>query len=195
MATAASILLSLPEPGITVDELAQRANAVLSLTGLALADGRTASRIDTRTIRFYQTLGLIPKPEYEGRRALYSTTHLLRIVAAKQLQSEGYSLAQIQASLPARPDKQLLRAISQTTAESVADSRVLQHDGGRDAHAAHPRSAVAPVAASAPSPELRAFTLAKGVTLLVDTTSTTDPDSIARTLADALARASDPSLQ
>ncbi|MBU3729160.1 MAG: MerR family transcriptional regulator [Phycisphaerales bacterium] len=192
MATAASILLSLPEPGITVDELAQRANAVLSMTGLALADGRTASRIDTRTIRFYQTLGLIPKPEYEGRRALYSTTHLLRIVAAKQLQSEGYSLAQIQASLPARPDTQLLRAISQTTAESVADSRALRHPRGQDAHAAHPPS---PVASPVPSPELRAFTLAKGVTLLVDTTSTPDPESIVRTLTDALARASDPSLQ
>ena len=195
MATAASILLSLPETGITVDELAQRANAVLSMTGLALEDGRTASRIDTRTIRFYQTLGLIPKPEYVGRRALYSTTHLLRIVAAKQLQSEGYSLAQIQASLPARPDKQLLRAISQTSAESVADLRVLRHAVGGDVHAVHPRSAVALAASSVPSPELRAFTLAKGVTLLVDTTSTPDPESIVRTLTDALARASDPSLQ
>jgi len=192
MATAASILLSLPEPGITVDELAQRANAVLSMTGLALADGRTTSRIDTRTIRFYQTLGLIPKPEYEGRRALYSTTHLLRIVAAKQLQSEGYSLAQIQSTLPARPDRQLLRAISQTAAESVAVSRASRHTEEREVCAVRASSPPVP---SVQSPELRAFTLAKGVTLLVDPTSTPDPNAIARIVTDALARASDPSLQ
>lgn len=192
MATAASIILSLPEPGITVDELAQRANTVLSMTGLALADGRTASRIDTRTVRFYQTLGLIPKPDYEGRRALYSTTHLLRLIAAKQLQSEGYSLAQIQGTLPSRPDKQLLRAISQSTADSVAVSYAHRHTEERDACAVTHRS---PPVSSVPSPELRAFTLAKGVTLLIDPTSTPDPEALARTVTDALARASKPSLQ
>jgi DNA-binding transcriptional MerR regulator len=192
MATAASVILSLPEPGITVDELAQRANAVLSMTGLALADGRTASRIDTRTVRFYQTLGLIPKPDYEGRRALYSTTHLLRLIAAKQLQSEGYSLAQIQGTLPSRPDQQLLRAISQSTAESVAVSCAPRHIEEHDARAVRATSSAVP---SVPSPELRAFTLAKGVTLLIDPTSTPDPDATARIVADALVRASDPSLQ
>jgi DNA-binding transcriptional MerR regulator len=192
MAIAASIILSLPEPGITVDELAQRANTVLSMTGLALADGRTTSRIDTRTIRFYQTLGLIPKPAYEGRRALYSTTHLLRLIAAKQLQSEGYSLAQIQGTLPSRPDKQLLRAISQSTAESVADLPTPRHTGERNACAVTQSSSDVP---PTPSPELRAFTLAKGVTLLIDPTSTPDPDATARIVADALVRASDPSLQ
>ena len=169
MATAASTPLQLPEPGVTVDELAHRANVILSMADLALADGRTASRIDTRTVRFYQTIGLIPKPEYEGRRALYSTTHLLRLIAAKQLQAEGYSLAQIQASLPARPDKQLLKAISSAAAEPVSHSH------------SQPPSA-------SPSPELRAFTLAKGVTLLIDPASTHDPAALAASLADALAR-------
>lgn len=203
MATAASTLLHLPEPGVTVDELAHRANVILSMADLALADGRTASRIDTRTVRFYQTIGLIPKPEYEGRRALYSTTHLLRLIAAKQLQAEGYSLAQIQASLPARPDKQLLKAISNAAADPVSHfrppvvtewSRVAPVE--RKASTTPPsKSAVACAAATlppsdfqsaSPSPELRAFTLAKGVTLLVDPASTPDPAALAASLADAL---------
>lgn len=205
MATAAYHLLSLPDPGVTVDELAHRANVVLSMAGLALADGRTASRIDTRTVRFYQTIGLIPKPEYEGRRALYSTTHLLRLIAAKQLQAEGYSLAQIQASLPARPDKQLLRAISSAAAEPVSQFRpsvVTQWSGVApvERKASTPPSSKSAVACAAatmppshspspsPSPELRAFSLAKGVTLLIDPASTPDPAALAASLADALAR-------
>lgn len=207
MVTAASSLLHLPEPGVTVDELAHRANVILSMADLALADGRTASRIDTRTVRFYQTLGLIPKPEYEGRRALYSTTHLLRLIAAKQLQAEGYSLAQIQASLPARPDKQLLKAISNAAAEPVSHFRpsvVTQWSriapAERASPTSHSRSSDAASAADplphsqsqppsvSPSPELRAFTLAKGVTLLVDPASTHDPATLAASLADALAR-------
>ena len=201
MATAASTLLHLPEPGVTVDELAHRANIILSMAGLALSDGRTASRIDTRTVRFYQTIGLIPKPQYEGRRALYSTTHLLRLIAAKQLQAEGYSLAQIQGSLPARPDTQLLRAISRAASEQMSHfrpedvaerSRVAPSAREDSATSASEPSAARAAAFLCPT-ALRAFTLAKGVTLLVDPASSQDPAALAASLAKAITRASNSS--
>jgi len=166
--------LSIPERGVPLDELAARANAVLAQAGLEVADGRAATHIDARTVRFYQTIGVLPKPQYEGRRALYSLTHLLRLVAAKRLQAEGHSLAQIQAALPARTDAQLLRALSDL-ASLLAPP------------------AVQPAAGNAPT-QLRAFTLAKGVTLVIDpaAASVTDPDALAAALA-AHVRASLPS--
>ena len=113
-----SAFLDLPPAGVTLDDLAARANAVLEAMGLEVTDGRAATRIDSRTVRFYQTIGLLPKPEYEGRRALYSLTHLLRLVAAKRLQSEGHTLTQIQNALPLRSDGQLLRALGDLHADS-----------------------------------------------------------------------------
>ncbi len=177
MASASSMLMSLPESGVTLDELAARANAILASRGFVAEDSRSASRVDSRTVRFYQTIGVLPKPAYEGRRALYSLTHLLRLVAAKQLQSEGYTLAQIQATLPARTDRHITRAL--TEAESV------MQQGSRVLPGAKPPSRPS---STGSTPELRAFTLAKGVTLLVDPTSAQDPAALAKSLADALAR-------
>lgn len=175
MATTTSLLHTLPEHGVSLDELASRANAILSERDLQPEDGRAAPRVDSRTIRFYQTLGVLPKPAYEGRRALYSLTHLLRLVAAKQLQAEGYSLAQIQSSLPARSDRQLLKAILDSA-----------HDA-RDRAVREP--ALLPPRSPCPTTptQLRAFELAKGVTLLVDPSASPDPDQLAAILAAAIA--------
>ena len=173
MPTLPPAFATMPERGVPLDELAARASAVLAQCGLEVSDGRAATHIDARTVRFYQTIGVLPKPQYEGRRALYSLTHLLRLVAAKRLQAEGHSLAQIQAVLPARTDAQLLRALSDLA--SLLAPPV--------AHAA-----------AGPSPtQLRAFTLAKGVTLVIDpaVASATDPDALAATLA-AHVRAAQP---
>lgn len=183
MARLPSILSSIPGDGVTIDALSARANEVLAEQGFVTDDGRAATRIDGRTVRFYQTLGVLPKPRYEGRRALYSTTHLLRLVAAKQLQSEGYSLAQIQATLPTRSDRQLLRAITGAA------------EGGLPvARAEAPCTSPPAWAGASPPSQLRAFTLAKGVTLLVDPSSTSDPESLASTLATTLARTHPPSV-
>jgi DNA-binding transcriptional MerR regulator len=156
--------------------------------GLEVTDGRAATRIDSRTVRFYQTIGLLPKPEYEGRRALYSLTHLLRLVAAKRLQSEGHTLTQIQNALPLRSDAQLLRALGDLHADSP--------NAASSARTGAPRAATAassPTSASSASPthptELRAFTLAKGVTLVIDpavAATSLDPDALAAAIASVL---------
>jgi DNA-binding transcriptional MerR regulator len=62
---------------LTVDELAQRA------------------KLPVRTIREYQTMGLLPAPTKRGRVGLYRQTHLSRLQVIARLQDRGYSLAGI----------------------------------------------------------------------------------------------------
>ena len=60
-----------------VDELARRA------------------QLPVRTIREYQTMGLLPPPEKRGRVGMYEPTHLARLELIARLQARGYSLAGI----------------------------------------------------------------------------------------------------
>ncbi|MEP7023274.1 MAG: MerR family transcriptional regulator [Actinomycetota bacterium] len=61
----------------TVDELAGRAG------------------LPVRTIREYQTTGLLPPPRKRGRVGLYTPAHLARLQLIGRLQHRGYSLAGI----------------------------------------------------------------------------------------------------
>jgi DNA-binding transcriptional MerR regulator len=67
------------EPGSewTVDELAARVG------------------VPVRTIREYQTMGLVPAPRRQGRVGLYGESHLRRLELIGRLQARGYSLAGI----------------------------------------------------------------------------------------------------
>jgi DNA-binding transcriptional MerR regulator len=77
-----------PDPTLelTVDELARRVD------------------LPVRTIREYQTMGLLPPPRKRGRIGIYGTSHLtwLRLIA--RLQDRGYSLAGIRDLLAAWRD-------------------------------------------------------------------------------------------
>jgi DNA-binding transcriptional MerR regulator len=73
------------------------------------------------TVRFYQTRGLLPKPDRRGRIAIYSETHLARLRRVRALVDQGFTLAQIrrvidQADSVATPTEPLLAALM---AESV----------------------------------------------------------------------------
>lgn len=165
------LLESIPSDGIGLDELASLASQLLEARHVVMRDGRAAERVDARTVRFYQTLGIVPKPGYEGRRAIYEREHLVRVVAAKLLQAEGYSLAQIQSALPMRTTGELLQAL-------------LQLDAGDAARTApSPPSRPRPQAPTA----LASFQLAPGVTVLIDPTLIADPDRVAETIARSLA--------
>jgi DNA-binding transcriptional MerR regulator len=59
----------------TVDELARRAG------------------LPVRTIREYQTLGVLPAPRRRGRVGIYGRSHLARLELIGRLQARGYSLA------------------------------------------------------------------------------------------------------
>jgi DNA-binding transcriptional MerR regulator len=62
---------------LSVDDLAQRAG------------------LPVRTIREYQTMGVLPPPERRGRIGIYRQTHLSRLELIGRLQRRGYSLAGI----------------------------------------------------------------------------------------------------
>lgn len=63
-------------------------NRLFTIDELAAATG-----IPTRTIRQYQTLGLLARPLRAGRVGRYGSTHRDRLDAILRLQERGYSLA------------------------------------------------------------------------------------------------------
>lgn len=62
----------------------------LSIDQLAVRAG-----LPSRTIREYQSMGLVPSPERRGRIGVYRLVHLHRLQLIGRLQERGYSLAGI----------------------------------------------------------------------------------------------------
>ncbi len=73
-----------PQARLTIDQLAER-------TGLT-----------PRTIRSYQTQGILPAPEHRGRMAYYDDSHLERLALVSQLKDEGLTLSGIQHAIRRR---------------------------------------------------------------------------------------------
>jgi DNA-binding transcriptional MerR regulator len=91
------MLKALRDMEFNLDRLVLTARAIIEMANMAPADGRVAEFPDARTIRYYQTMGLVKKPKrYDGRNAVYDYEHLQQIVVLKLLQARGLSLAQIQ---------------------------------------------------------------------------------------------------
>lgn len=77
-------------------------------------DARVREAPDARTVRYYQTIGVLDRPlRYDGRRALYGRRHLLQILCVKLLQARGLSLAQVQQALAAASTAQLEAAVAE----------------------------------------------------------------------------------
>lgn len=61
-----------------------------------------------RVIRYYTTLGLLDRAlERRGKYMLYGARHLFQLLAIKKLQSQGLSLAQVQARLLGANDQEM----------------------------------------------------------------------------------------
>lgn len=86
---------------LTVDELATR-------TGLPV-----------RTIREYQTEGLLPPPSRRGRVGVYGESHVLRLELIGRLQARGYSLAGIRDLVQSWRDGQDLAEVLGVTADEL----------------------------------------------------------------------------
>ncbi|WP_442510926.1 MerR family transcriptional regulator [Novipirellula sp. SH528] len=72
------------------------------------ASARVRAVPDTRTIRYYTTLGLMDRPaEMRGRTAFYDAKHVMQLVAIKRLQAKNESLSDIQQRLTGLPPKEL----------------------------------------------------------------------------------------
>ena len=94
--------------GWTLDELAARAALALA-SGSEQPSGRVREVPDLRSIRYYTTLGLLDRPAaFRGRTALYGKRHLAQLVAIKRLQAQGQPLAQVQRTLSAMDEHELL---------------------------------------------------------------------------------------
>ena len=107
-----------------MDELTDLVGTALAVDYPGQVNGRVRAVPDRRAIRWYTTIGLIDRPaELRGRTAFYGHRHLLQLVAIKRLQSQGRTLADIQAELSGATDR-TLRTIAALPAElSSADSR------------------------------------------------------------------------
>jgi DNA-binding transcriptional MerR regulator len=104
----------------TIGELAERVADVLAVDYAGPTNERVRAIPDTRTIRYYTTLGLLDRAAaMEGRTALYSRRHVAQLVAIKRMQALGLSLAEIQA-----------RMVGMTDAELESAARLPGKDGG-----------------------------------------------------------------
>jgi DNA-binding transcriptional MerR regulator len=107
----------------TIAELSAQAAVALSVDHAGPPDGRTREVPDSRTIRYYTTLGLLDRPaEMRGRTALYGRRHLMQLVAIKRLQARGQSLAEIQRQLIGLPPAALARIAKLPSVEESSET-------------------------------------------------------------------------
>lgn len=133
----------------TLAGLAGTASDLLERAGVRAEDGRVGATLDERTLRYYQTLGLLDRPgRYEGRQAIYGYRQLLQALSVRLLQAQGHSLAQIQGALAGVGTSALEEAL--TTTLPGAETPMQR-----------------PPSAPAPRP-LLAAEVAPGVTVLLD---------------------------
>ncbi len=98
----------------TLPALCAEAEGLLRAAGPPPEDERVTAFPDVRTVRYYQSLGLVDKPlRYDGRQAIYGYRHLLQVLTVKVLQTESFSLAQLQQSLAGFDDARLEAALAQ----------------------------------------------------------------------------------
>lgn len=92
-----------------LERLSAEVGAELVRLGLeeAQADGRVSAVPDARTIRYYQTLGLLERPAIVDRQARYNRRHILQLLAIKVLQAAGLPLSGIQERLYGLSDPEL----------------------------------------------------------------------------------------
>jgi DNA-binding transcriptional MerR regulator len=178
-----------------LSELARAVREILQGARAAPSDGRVAAYPDERTLRYYQSTGIIQGPaRYEGRSAVYGYRHLLQAVAVKLLQAQGLSLAQIQRAIANAAQSEIEAAVLDALSpfcspNSGAEPAALQDDGipatgerhalgrfemgpgvGGPGSKAHPRAA--------PPRGLTAAEVAPGVTVVIDPEIATVPEEI-----------------
>lgn len=83
----------------TLEQLGERVKDALATGYVPPGSARVRAVPDARTIRYYSTLGIVDRPELQGRTALYGERHLLQLVAIKRLQADGLALTQVQERL------------------------------------------------------------------------------------------------
>jgi DNA-binding transcriptional MerR regulator len=97
---------------MTMEELIAVAHGLLGELVPKQSRYKVTERPDARTIRYYINEHLLPRPEsYEGGRARYSGSHLIRLLLIKKLQAEHHSLRRIANVLEGATDLEVLREL------------------------------------------------------------------------------------
>ncbi len=84
--------------------------------------------VSVDTVRYYQSLGLLPAPEREGRVAWYGPVHAERIREIRRLQSKGLNLAAIKRVVTGElgpADADLAAAVAAARGDAAGGQRLL----------------------------------------------------------------------
>lgn len=103
-------------PDLSPDAGAHTVDEVARLTGTTV-----------RTIRWYQSEGLLPSPRRLGRVALYDAEHVTRLEAIRDLQAHGLTLVAIRRLLDRAPGSAAATALAFVKA-AVAQSAEAEHE-------------------------------------------------------------------
>lgn len=90
-----------------------------------------ACDVSVDTVRYYQSRGLLPQPEREGRVAWYGDEHEARIREIRTLQAKGLTLAAIRRVVTGElgpPDADLAAAVAAARGESGDETELLDLD-------------------------------------------------------------------
>jgi DNA-binding transcriptional MerR regulator len=96
-------------------DLAEAAEEMLSELG------RSGHELNVRLVRDYVRRAIVPRPERRGRKAVYGPKHLVRLVAARILIAEGWSLSQVSEYMASAKDSDVARLT--TPYEDVGPTR------------------------------------------------------------------------
>lgn len=91
----------------------------------------SACDVSVDTVRYYQSRGLLPLPEKEGRVAWYDRRHVERIARIRDLQRKGLTLAAIGRVVRgelAPADEDLAAAVAEELGETGEDAELLTLD-------------------------------------------------------------------
>src|SRR5262245_6336114 len=157
---------------LTLDELCARVAVALADDYGGAPNERVRDLPDPRTVRYYATLGLLDRPNIQGRVAYYGRRHLLQLVAIKRLQTNGLSLGEIQERLLGRSDVELAKVARLSKDMDVPDAPRVK-SARRAAFWKETPAELAP-AAAAGEKSLQAVRLSDDVMLLVPLTRTPD---------------------
>ena len=117
-----------PTGELTLPELVEALPGLLASGYDGARSGRIRDLPDARTVRWYQTLGMVDRPAaFRGRTALFGRHHLLQLAAIKKLQSSGFPLSDIQRGLAGKNDAELARSagVAQKDVDQIIERAVL----------------------------------------------------------------------
>jgi DNA-binding transcriptional MerR regulator len=166
---------------LTLDDVVDAADALLRSVAPRQTRYAVAERPDVRTVRYYTTRGLLPKPlSYDGGRARYGYAHLVRLLAIKRMQADHLTLEQIARALHDKSDDDVEALVQRGAhaADQVPTSRALDE-------VPRPRALDVPALAHERDERDVRFELAPGGHIVIDGSVLRDERARAR-LADNL---------